>query len=180
VSDGEIQRLNKLTDEGRMRDDEMTQTTKSRVDSCAHGHTTKATGCVSCELLHGHSRPAKPAVIPWRVAPEPPSPAKLIEARHRIERAIAQLVGAHQQEKPGYDAYDGDMDWLMSEVASAFFRIVEREYSPAQTWGVAVPGVPEPASMRRLDTPESRAFWVSVDDASRQWARTKPMWLEDR
>lgn len=38
-------------------------------------------------------------------------------------------------------------------------------------------------NLRRMDTPENRAFWASVDRAKDEWEQTRPAWsreLEER
>lgn len=78
--------------------------------------------------------------VPWRVGGQTITPQRLIAARSRIEVAIRKLIDNHVERRgfTGYDQFDGDMDWLMAEVSGAFFGIVERERTPAQTWGTRI------------------------------------------
>lgn len=80
---------------------------------------------------------------------------------------------------PPFDAWAEDLASARENCGfDNYIALIEDALRKAYRLGGSPP-LPPQMELRRMDTPENRAFWASVTQAREEWERSKPDWARD-
>ena len=104
----------------------------------------------------------------------------LLSEIEALLKDVGSYISAVKEVESARDS--DDLGWA-ARMASANGRLDDAHHQ-LMKWDALLASLREagaepPLELRRMDTPENRAFWASVEQAKEDWERIKPEWFRD-